>query len=159
VRILLVGLVGLVGLAWACGNDSAPGACPGAVATLDVTGPDTFHCHDSFRATFLVTNDTCQTLTVSSVGIDVSVLSSTGNCAAAAPATYEPAVTSIAPGQTAIVKDITGSSFCCFPTACPSDYNCDEKYDFSVVTSAGTLTQTIQPIHLELPSCDTICPQ
>jgi len=149
----------LLAFAAACGHDaSPPDACPYDSITLDVTGPDTFRCHDPFRATFTVSNMSCQSIEVTSVEIVPSLITSTGSCAASAPSTYPPLVSTIAPGKIAVVANVTGSPFCCAPAACPADYECDEKYDFSVITSAGTLTETVSPVHIELPGCDVICP-
>ena len=152
-------LLALVGLAAACGHDTATAdACPAGAITLDVSGPDTFRCHEPYRATFTVSNMSCQTIEVSSVAIAPSVLSSTETCAPPAPSTYPPLVGSIAPGKIAVVADVTGNPFCCTPGPCPIDYQCDEEYDYSVVTSAGTLSERETPVHIELPACDVTCP-
>ncbi len=153
-------LLGLVGLAAACGHDAgAADACASPrTVTLDVSGPDLFRCHEPYRATFTVSNMSCETIAVTSVEIVPTVVSATGNCTASAPSTYEPTVGSIAAGKIAIVADVTGAPFCCAPAACPVDYECDERYDFTVVTSAGRLTQSVSPVHIELPECDVICP-
>jgi len=149
----------LVGLAAACGHSAAsPDACPFDSITLDVSGPDTFRCHDPFRATFTVSNMSCQTIDVTSVEITPSVIMSTGSCTASPPSTYTPVVGSIPPGRIAVVADVTGNPYCCGPAACPVDYQCDEKYDYLVVTSVGTLTETVSPVHIELPACDVTCP-
>lgn len=151
-------LLSLVGLAAACGHDAGTAdACPAGAITLDVSGPDTFRCQEPYRATFTVSNLGCQTIEVSSIEIASSVTSSTETCAAAAPSTYPPLVASIAPGKIAVVADVTGDPFCCTPGPCPADYQCDEEYDYRVVTSAGTLTETVAPIHIELPACDVTC--
>jgi hypothetical protein len=150
-----------------CGDDDtqtvvvdagSPDACTSSGSVmLDVTGPDAYACHESFKAKFTVTNNTCQTLTITSVRIAASVLSSTGDCTPPATSMNDAVVRTIGPGGTAVVQDITGGTFCCFDRACPADFTCDQKYDFSVVTSAGTFTDTVQPIHVNLQSCDVVC--
>lgn len=65
-------------------------------------------------------------------------------------------VATVGSKQTVTVLDLTAGRFCCFNTACPVDFACDEEYTFTVVSSGGTLTQ-MAPTHLDLGSCDEIC--
>ena len=152
------------GAALGCGNnDSArhikDAPCTqGGTATLTVTGPAAYACHDPFRATFQITNTGCETLSVSSVTVAATVTSSTGNCSAPAMSTYNTTVTAVPPASTVTVLDLTGGMFCCLTMACPANFTCDESYTYTANTSAGTLTQTGMPVQLNLQSCNQICP-
>jgi hypothetical protein len=78
------------------------------------------------------------------------------NCTPLPDRTYQPMVASVASKKTATVLDLTGGKFCCFNMACPATFSCDEEYTFTVVSSAGTLTQ-MAPTHLDLDACTEIC--
>lgn len=141
-------------------NVPAPDACAAGTSTLAVVGPSSYVCHDKFRATFTVTNNSCQTLTIGKLAISAVVTGSMGGvCTPPGLSEYDPVVTSIAPGKTVVVQDITGGSYCCFGTVCPATFTCDQTYTYTVQTSAGELQQVMPGTHIDLGGCDTICAQ
>jgi hypothetical protein len=135
-------------------RDAAVDACVGGAVTVAVAAPATYACHEPFKAMVDVTNQSCQPVTIQRVLLTGVVTS--GSCAPPGPGTYNPAVTSVAKGQTARVLDLTGGQFCC-TNACPATFMCDERYTFTVETSAGMLTGSTMA-HLDLGGCDQICP-
>ncbi len=56
--------------------------------SLAVTVPSQFLCHDPYRATYQVTNASCQPVTVTSLSISDTIIS--GSCAPSSPGTYTP---------------------------------------------------------------------
>jgi hypothetical protein len=156
--VLFIALVAACGGGDDMSTNPIPDACSGGSVTLDVTGPSSYVCEQSFRATYTVTNGSCQTVTVSKVAVSSVVDgSSGGNCTPSGTAMYDPVVTSIAPGKHAVVQDLTGNSFCCFDTACPATFTCDETFTYTAQTSAGLLTKSLPSTHIDLSGCGTIC--
>jgi hypothetical protein len=127
----------------------------GGPVTLAVTGPDTYACHDNDRATFLVTNGSCQAVSVQSVQF-VGVITS-GPCGPAPLSTYPPAVATVPVGQTVTVLDLVSGPFCCGSPGCPPTLICTERFDATVATSAGSLTASTSAT-LDLGGCNVICP-
>jgi hypothetical protein len=136
-------------------GDAAVDACVAGAVTVAVTSPTGYACHEPFKATVDVTNLSCEPVTIQRVRLTGTVTS--GECAAPGPGSYEPTVTLVGRGQTARVLDLTGGRFCCAAQACPAVFMCDERYDFSVETSAGPLTASAST-HLDLGGCDEVCP-
>ena len=131
-------------------NPDAPPCVPG-VTTLELTSPTAYACHAPFEATIAVTNRSCASITIQDISIAATVTS--GPCAPAGPGTYQPTTATVARGATVTVFDLTGGPFCCLPSVCPASFQCDERFDFTVATSAGDLTALVTA-HLSLDGCE-----
>jgi hypothetical protein len=129
-------------------------ACVASEVTLAVTTPQSYACHDPYKATLMVTNGSCETITIDS--ITVSAVVTSGPCGPPAPGTYTPMVTTIAPHTTATVLDLTSGPFCCGAPGCAAQMSCDETFTYQVPTSAAGLMATADA-HLDLGGCDTVC--
>lgn len=151
-------------LSTGCGDDSEPAAdatmeaestpCVDEPVTLAVSSPSSYACGVGFQAEVSVTNGSCASITIQAVEITATVTE--GLCAAAAPAGYPPAVASVGRGKTAVVLDLTADPFCCLAPGCPATLECDETFAFSVATSVGVLSSSVDA-HLSLGGCGEIC--
>ena len=143
---------------FACGSEGVHRLADGCVAgsvTMTVNGPDSYACHAPFTSTIVLTNDTCDTLTVSDITVTTTVTD--GSCTPPAVGIAQAMTRSVAAGSSAEVLDFAGNDFCCFEQACPATFECDEAYAWTAETSAGSITGS-GSAHLSLGGCDVICP-
>jgi hypothetical protein len=153
-RLLLVLLVACSGGDSKVGGSADAAPCvPGAVV-LDVTSPAQYACHEPFKAKLVVQNHSCQSVAIRNITVVGNVTS--GTCGPAAPASYDPAVASVAAGGTATILDVTTGPFCCGAPGCPAAFACDETFDFTVATADAPLNGQASA-HLDLGGCDTVC--
>jgi len=144
----------------ACGNDSRvhhlPDApCTPGAAPVMIVAPAAYACHDPFKSKVSITNNSCEPLEIQQ--ITGTAMVTTGVCTPPGPATFVPLKTTVAVGQTTVVLDLTGNTFCCLAPACPTPLQCDEDFTFNVVTNAGTFS-SVSTAHLSLDGCTVICP-
>jgi hypothetical protein len=128
--------------------------CAQGQLSMTVTGPTGYVCHDPFKSTVTIRNDTCDAVTVSAISVVGSV--TTGTCAPTPLYSY-PITKSVPAAQSVDVFDLTGGMFCCLTTACPSPFQCDETFTFTATTSAG-MVMASDAAHLSLDACDVLCP-
>ncbi len=143
-----------------CGNDQtnhlADSCIPGTI-TMNVTGPATYACHDPFKSTIDITNDSCDPITVSSIVITGVVTN--GSCTPPGPGNAHPMTATVNPDQTTDVLDFTGGEFCCTaPGPCPTPFQCDEAYTYTATTTSGATITGSATTHLSLDGCDVLCP-
>jgi hypothetical protein len=150
----------LVSALAACGDDGvhhladAPPCTPTA-STVEVTGPATYACQQPYMAKVSLTNNSCAPMTVSAVKLSAAVTS--GQCGPSGAGMYQPKQAKLAAGETAVVLDLTGGTFCCLAPGCPATLQCDEAFTFEAVTNAGSFSG-VESSHLSLDGCPTICP-
>ena len=145
--LLGVGGAAAIGVAVAAkGGGSPPATVPQAPTTLlsqlsaSLTSPQkntNIACTQSLTALVTLTNNGRADVSVSGVRLATNGVS--GGCTAAAPATYNPATTTVAAGQTATVLNGSfGASGCCSATsACDGRTFCQLTAEFTVITSLG----------------------
>jgi hypothetical protein len=132
--------------------------CVSGPVTLTVTTPSSYTCMQNYQAEFAITNDSCDELVVQSIDLSATVLAgSSPGCNPPGNGHYPPTTAGVARNRTATVFDLTSGAFCCTSPGCPADYTCFQDYEFSVETSAGTLTADAG-VTLDLGGCTVICP-
>jgi hypothetical protein len=127
--------------------------CVSGAVTLAVTGPSSYTCGALFQAQFAVTNGSCEALTVTN--IELTDIVNSGMCSPSAPSSYPPATATVPVGETVTVLNLQTSAFCCTPGPTCS-VNCSSTTDYSVATSAGTLTADAG-YTIDLMDCTNIC--
>lgn len=128
-------------------------ACVDGAVTLTVEGPSSYTCGALFQAQFTVMNGSCEDLTVTS--IELADIVNSGMCVASAPSTYSPTTATVPAGATVTVLNLQTSAFCCTPGPTCS-VTCSSTSDYTVATSAGTLTADAG-YTIDLMDCSTIC--
>ncbi len=128
--------------------------CVDEPVTLTVTSPSTYACGVAFAATVSVDNGSCKPITVQKVELTAAVTE--GVCEAAAPASYPPSTASVGRGKTVVVLDLATGPFCCRAPGCPATLECDETFTFTVTTSVGVLTSSVDA-HVSLGGCGEVC--
>jgi len=129
--------------------------CVATPSVLATTGPTSYPCHTDFHAAFAVTNNTCAPMTVTAVEISEGTILS-GECGPSSPASITPTTPTVPVGQTVTVLDLTTGPYCCGSPGCPATLQCQEKYTYTAVTSAGDLT-TDSTVSIDLGGCSEVC--
>ncbi len=126
--------------------------------SLAVTVPSQFLCHDPYRATFQVTNGSCQPVTVKSLTISDTITS--GTCAPFSPGTYPPTTPIVPAGQTVTVLDVVSGPFCCTSPGCPPVFDCTATNTFTGAFTtpvfSGQLAATAN-YSTHLGGCNEVC--
>ncbi len=149
-------------LTGSCGGDDDNGGTPTPDATPCVPGEtevavataSEYACRQDFMATVMLTNRSCSNMVVSEVRIAAAVTA--GECGPAGPGSYTPTMAFVAHNQTATILTLTSGPFCCLAPGCPPTLQCDERFDFTVVTNNGMFMGSASS-HLDLDGCDVVC--
>lgn len=142
----------------ACGSDPVhhlPDApCVPALADYSImlSTPQSYACHDPFHASIVFTNASCAPVTVHDVKVTGTVTN--GACTPPPPG-MSGGATVAAHNNTTLT--FAGGMFCCTAPGCPTPFQCDEHYVWTVDTDLGPVTATADA-HLSLDGCNQICP-
>ena len=148
-----------VGLAVAAGGGSEPACVPGPLAAIATVPKMPVGCADHLTATVTLTNGTCETVTVTQITFQRTLVQAIGiPCSRYGSFSVAPAVTSVPAGQTVTVLPATGSGFryCCFSPSCPTPAGCRGTLTLVVATSAGDVSAAPIAEDIVLDGC-TIC--
>ncbi len=142
-----------------CGGDPVhhlPDApCVPGTVTMAAAAPSTYACHDPFKVTLTMTNDSCEAVDITDFVFSETVVQT--NCTPFSPDTIN-RTASVAVGATAQVLDFTGSAFCCTaPGPCPTPFQCDATFTYTANTAMGPISGT-STAHVSLDGCTEVCP-
>src|SRR5580704_17166921 len=116
----------LISSGLACGAEGVhrlDDGCANGEVTMTVTGPPTYTCMQAFTSTIVLTNNTCNAISVTDGAVTGTVTD--GSCTPPPPGTAHNVSKSVAAGATTTVVDFKGNDFCCLPGACPTPFQCD----------------------------------
>ncbi|MGO8968859.1 MAG: hypothetical protein ACLQDQ_04745 [Myxococcaceae bacterium] len=137
---------------------SAP-VCVAAPVTAVITSPTSYTaCTDSFLTSIVMTNGSCQVVTISVIGF----VSTAGTCGFNGPADYTSANAnlpfSVDAGETATVFDLTNGEIGCCTTQ-PCSIDCNDTLQWTLTTNIGPVSAVAQPFIINVSNCNLmLCP-
>ncbi|MGO9829741.1 MAG: hypothetical protein ACLPJH_06335 [Myxococcaceae bacterium] len=140
---------------------SAP-VCVAGPVTAVITSPTSYTaCNDSFLTSIVMTNGSCQVVTISVIGF-ISTVSGVGTCGFNGPSDYTSANAdlpfSVDAGATETVFDLTNGQIGCCTTQ-PCSIDCNDTLQWTLMTNIGPVSALSQPFIVNVSNCNlALCP-
>jgi hypothetical protein len=135
---------------------TAPVCVAGGAVTAAITSPTNYtQCTDSFLTSIVLTNASCQVVTINIIGF----VSTAGTCGFNGPEDYTSANAnlpfSVDAGVTATVFDLTNGEIGCCATA-PCSIDCDDTLQWTLMTNIGPISANAVPFTVNVTNCSNL---